>query len=87
MAHLQHELSWRTFARAYLTELECAREGLLADFVDALLEVPACAHGVTLLCGEHAPGGDETRVRCHRRLLRAWLLEELVPELADAHAL
>jgi uncharacterized protein YeaO (DUF488 family) len=84
MAYLQHELSWRAFAKTYLAELDSAREGLLADFVDALLEVPARANGVTFLCAEHAPAGNESRVRCHRRLLRAWLLEEPVRELADA---
>lgn len=80
-AHGQRQVQWPEFARAYLTEIEALPTAFLIAFVTALGDLPWHYRVVTLLCCEHAPGGDEALVRCHRRLLRAWLLGEEVPDV------
>jgi uncharacterized protein YeaO (DUF488 family) len=78
-----HTLSWQDFALRYLAELDAKREGALAQFVEQLCAVPARHRGVLLLGFRQAPGGNETVVRCPRRLLRAWLLDQVesLPEV------
>jgi hypothetical protein len=76
------QLSWEAFAATYLAELgtfpliltEARRR--VATLLDR-----HCT--ITLLSTVCAPGGDEGQVRCHRRLLRAWLLGLEVPDVPD----
>ena len=77
----RRELSWRAFAMQYLAQLDRAPAATLIRLVEWLGDIPARYPTVTFLCCEHAPGGDETRIRCHRRLLRAWLLGQAVPDV------
>ena len=72
-AYRQQALDWHAFAYAYLCELErMPRLAIRADLARWLLTYDT----VTLLCCEHAPFGDELLVKCHRRLLRAWLVDD-----------
>ncbi len=82
-AYRSGALTWRDFARCYLAELDAKRTGVLAQFVERLCSVPARYSGVLLLGFRQAPGGNEARVRCARRLLHAWLLDEVerLPEV------
>ena len=70
-------LTWHDFALRYLVELDAKRDGALAQFVEQLCAVPARYGGVLLLGFRQAPGGNEALVRCPRRLLRAWLLNQV----------
>jgi uncharacterized protein YeaO (DUF488 family) len=82
-AYRTHTLSWQDFALRYLAELDAKRDGALARFVEQLCAVPARYWGVLLLGFRQAPGGNEALVRCPRRLLRAWLLDQVdtLPEV------
>jgi uncharacterized protein YeaO (DUF488 family) len=82
-AYRSHTLSWQDFALRYLAELDAKRDGALAQFVEQLCAVPARYGGVLLLGVRQAPGGNEAAVRCPRRLLRAWLLDQVdtLPEV------
>ncbi len=71
---------WQEFARRYLAELDSLPAPVLIALIEALGALPSHYQTVTLLCCEHAPGGDESYVRCLRRLLRSWLLGEEVLE-------
>jgi uncharacterized protein YeaO (DUF488 family) len=71
-------LTWYDFALRYLAELDAKRDSALAQFVEQLCAVPARYGGVLLLGFRQAPGGNEALVRCPRRLLRAWLLDQVV---------
>lgn len=75
------ELAWRAFAAQYLAQLDHAPVERVVQLLEWLGQLPARYPTVTFLCCEHAPGGDETRIRCHRRLLRAWLLGQQVPDV------
>jgi uncharacterized protein YeaO (DUF488 family) len=79
--HGQRALSWRDFARSYLTELEAVPTSVLLNLVATLCQMPCRYKTVTFLGCEHAAAADEQRVRCHRRLLRAWLLGQQVPDV------
>ena len=50
---------------------------LVADLQSVVAGVAARYSGVLLLGFRQAPGGNEARVRCARRLLHAWLLDEV----------
>jgi len=83
-AHGQRHIQWPVFASRYLAELGRVPAQVLLAFLD-LLNTMSCRYTtVILLCCEHATAGDERLVRCHRRLLKAWLLgtTNLLPELA-----
>jgi uncharacterized protein YeaO (DUF488 family) len=80
-AYGQRQLVWEKFARAYLAELDALPARPLLDFIATLNDMPSRYRSVTLLGCEHATAADEGRVKCHRRLLRAWLLGEEVPDL------
>lgn len=80
----QHQLSWPAFARAYLDELDHLPLRPLVDFLTTLTDMPARYATVTLLCCEHATAADEGRVKCHRRLLRSWLLGQEVRDVQHA---
>ena len=72
-AYRQKTIDWQAFAYAYLCDLEhLPRPAIRADLARWLLTYDS----VTLLCCEHAPFGDESLVQCHRRLLRAWLVDD-----------
>ncbi len=77
----RHQIGWRDFALRYLAQLDSAPVGTITRLLDWLGELPARYPTVTFLCCEHAPTGDEGRVLCHRRLLRAWLLAQQVPDV------
>jgi uncharacterized protein YeaO (DUF488 family) len=83
IAYRAGALTWHGFAVRYLAELDSKRNGVLAQFIEQLCSVPARYSGVSLLGFRHAPGGNEARVRCTRRLLHAWLLDEVerLPEV------
>jgi uncharacterized protein YeaO (DUF488 family) len=72
--HGQRAVSWAAFARSYLAELDTLPTRLLVGLVEGLCALPCRYTSVTLLGCEHPTAADEGRVRCHRRLLRAWLL-------------
>ena len=72
--HGQRQLSWEAYSHAYLAELDSLPTKQVLDLVQGLCDMPCRYTTVTLLGCEHAPVADERRVRCHRRLLRAWLL-------------
>ncbi len=74
----RRELSWRAFATQYLAQFDRAPTATLVRLVEWLGDIPARYPTVTFLCCEPAPGGDEAHVRCHRRLLQAWLLGQQV---------
>jgi uncharacterized protein YeaO (DUF488 family) len=76
-AYRSGALTWHDFALRYLAELEAHRHGVLSQFVEHLCSIPARYAGVLLLGFRQAPGGNEARVRCARRLLYAWLLDEV----------
>jgi uncharacterized protein YeaO (DUF488 family) len=78
----RRELGWREFARHYLAQLDQQPVDAVVRLLEWLGDIPARFPSVTLLCCERAPGGDECRVLCHRRLLRAWLLGEQVRDVA-----
>lgn len=78
----RRQLTWAQFAARYLAQLDRAPAEVLLQLIDWLGEIPARYPTVTFLCCEHAPGGDERLVHCHRRLLRAWLLGEAVSDVA-----
>jgi uncharacterized protein YeaO (DUF488 family) len=82
-AYRSGALTWHDFTWRYLAELDANRDGALAQFVEQLCTVPARYRGVLLLGIRQAPGGNEALVRCPRRLLRAWLLDqvEALPEV------
>jgi uncharacterized protein YeaO (DUF488 family) len=83
-AHGQRHVQWPVFASRYLAELGRVPTHVLLAFLE-LLNTMSCRYTtVTLLCCEHATAGDEHLVRCHRRLLKAWLLgtTDTLPELA-----
>jgi uncharacterized protein YeaO (DUF488 family) len=90
-AHGQRQLQWTDFATRYLAELGRVPAHVLLAFLD-LLNTMSCRYTtVTLLCCEHATAGDEQLVRCHRRLLKDWLLgsaaalsESAVPARQDS---
>jgi hypothetical protein len=72
--HGQRAVSWLAFARSYLAELDALPTRLLVGLVEGLCALPCRYTSVTLLGCEHPTAADEGCVRCHRRLLRAWLL-------------
>jgi uncharacterized protein YeaO (DUF488 family) len=74
-------LSWEVFAATYLAELQ-AFPLILAEARRRVAKLLETHHLVTLLGYARAPGGDESRVQCHRRILRAWLLGLEVPDIA-----
>jgi uncharacterized protein YeaO (DUF488 family) len=78
----RRELGWQQFAQHYLAQLDQQPVDIVVRLLDWLGDIPARFPSVTLLCCERAPGGDESRVLCHRRLLRAWLLGEQVGDVA-----
>jgi uncharacterized protein YeaO (DUF488 family) len=82
-------LTWHDFAFRYLAELDAKRNGALAQFMDQLCAIPARYSGALLLGYRHPPGGNEAHVRCPRRLLRAWLLDEVehLPEVERSRRL
>jgi uncharacterized protein YeaO (DUF488 family) len=84
-AHGQRQLQWPDFAARYLAELGRVPAQVLLAFLDLLNTMPCRYTTVTLLCCEHATAGDERLVRCHRRLLKSWLLGT-TPTLADIAA-
>ena len=74
-AYLSGEITWDSFEREYFEELKGR-----AEVVQEALWLLAEHKIITLLCWE--PGGlrrlpvvDETTVKCHRRLLRQYLME------------
>jgi uncharacterized protein YeaO (DUF488 family) len=67
-------IAWQTFAQAYVGEPERQRAALLEMIASRLLSLPARYSGVTFLGFRHAPGDDETLVRCPRRVLLSWLV-------------
>jgi uncharacterized protein YeaO (DUF488 family) len=87
-AYRTHTLTWQDFALRYLAELDAKRDGALAQFVEQLCAVPARYGGVLLLGFRQAPGGNEALVRCPRRLLHAWLLDQVdtLPEVQRQRA-
>ena len=72
--HGQRAISWAAFAQSYFAELDALPTRLLVSLVEELCELPCRYMSVTLLGCEHPTAADELRVRCHRRLLRLWLL-------------
>jgi uncharacterized protein YeaO (DUF488 family) len=78
----RRELAWRAFAAHYLAQLDQQPVDVVVRLLEWLGDIPARFPSVTLLCCERAPGGDESRVLCHRRLLHAWLLGEQVRDVA-----
>lgn len=78
----RRQLTWAQFAARYLAQLDRTPVEMLVQLLEWLGDIPARYPSVTFLCCEHAPGGDERQVRCHRRLLRSWLLGEAVPDVA-----
>jgi uncharacterized protein YeaO (DUF488 family) len=83
-AHGQRQVPWTVFVTRYLAELGRVPTQVLFAFLE-LLNTMSCRYTtVTLLCCEYAPAGDERLVRCHWRLLKAWLLGTTgtMPELA-----
>src|SRR5262245_23410644 len=83
--HGQRTPSWRAFACGYLAELETLPTPVLLHLILALCEMPCRYQTVTFLGCEHATAADEQRARCHRRLLRTWLLgqADTLPEVVD----
>jgi uncharacterized protein YeaO (DUF488 family) len=77
----RRQLAWAEFARAYLAELDALPVRPLLDFIATLNDMPSRYRSVTFLGCEHATAADEGRVKCHRRLLRSWLLGEGVADL------
>lgn len=80
-AYAAGRLSWDAFAHEYLARLR-AFPWKLAEARAQVATVLSRYRTVTLLGLERSR--DETTVRCHRRLLRAWLLGEPVEEVPDA---
>jgi uncharacterized protein YeaO (DUF488 family) len=80
-AHGQRQMQWTDFAVHYLAELSRVPAFMLLSFLELLNTMSSHYTTVTLLCCEHATAGDERLVRCHRRLLKDWLLGS-----AEAHA-
>lgn len=80
-AHGQRQIQWPEFARRYLAGLDLLPTQLLVDLIRSFGVLPSRYKTVTLLCCEHATAADERRVRCHRRLLRHWLLGQDIPEV------
>jgi uncharacterized protein YeaO (DUF488 family) len=72
--HGQRAISWAAFAQSYFAELDALPTRLLVSLVEGLCDLPCRYTSVTLLGCEHPTASDEGRVRCHRRLLRLWLL-------------
>jgi uncharacterized protein YeaO (DUF488 family) len=72
-AYRQHTIAWEELAYEYLTALCRLPLAAVRSECAAWLRT---YDSVTLLCCEHAPQGDEAQVRCHRRLLKAWLCDE-----------
>ncbi len=72
--HGQRAISWVALAHSYFAELDALPTRLLLGLVEELCTLPSRYTSVTLLGCEHPTAADEERVRCHRRLLRAWLL-------------
>jgi uncharacterized protein YeaO (DUF488 family) len=74
VAYQAGRLSWPAFARRYLAGLE-----LFPTLRDELRRrvVRVLARSASLMFLGQVPG-EEATVRCHRRLLRAWLLGERV---------
>ncbi len=72
--HGQRAVSWRAFTLSYFAELDALPTRLILGLVEGLCDLPSRYTSVTLLGCEHPTAADEGRVRCHRRLLRAWLL-------------
>ena len=77
--YLSGEITWDSFERKYFEELK-RRPDVIQEALRLLVEHRA----VTLLCWE--PGGlrkfpvvDEATVKCHRRLLKQYLME-IAPE-------
>lgn len=86
-AHGQRSLQWPVFASRYLAELGQMPTQVLLAFLELLNSMSCRYTTVTLLCCEYATAGNERLVRCHRRLLKAWLLgtTDLLPELAHTN--
>jgi hypothetical protein len=81
-AYQAGQLSWATFARQYLTGLEVfpSLRDELRRRVVAVLDRVASITFLGLVPAGSTPE-EEAAVRCHRRLLRAWLLGEPVPDV------
>jgi uncharacterized protein YeaO (DUF488 family) len=75
-AYLSGRLSWNEFASAYLQRLQTFR-WLLAE-ARARIATLLTRYPLVVLLGLE-PAQDESRVRCHRRVLRSWLLGEPCP--------
>lgn len=80
-------MTWPVFAAHYLAELEASLTTRYRSYVPQLEELLQTHPTVTLLCGEHAPDGDERHVLCHRRLLKAHLFGETPAELQGVELL
>ncbi len=72
--HGQRTVSWHAFTHSYFAELDALPTRLLLGLAKALCDLPSRYTSVTILGCDHATAADEERVRCHRRLLRLWLL-------------
>lgn len=81
--HGQRRIQWLEFALRYLAELDALPTDAWSSFIAQLNDMPSRYTTVTLLGCEHPTAADEGRVRCHRRLLRVYLLGqvEMLPEL------
>jgi uncharacterized protein YeaO (DUF488 family) len=72
-AYRRGQVAWEAFVAQYLTQLEQKRDFRAVVWRDFLLPYLEQSPSVTLLCCER---GDERIVRCHRRIVREWLLGE-----------
>lgn len=78
-AYQKGRLSWEQFAARYLGELTAFRPALAV--VRARVARVLDAYPTITFLGCELGTAGEAGVRCPRRLLRAWLLDEAVPEV------